>query len=83
MNDISLAWDMLRLYYKEIDRPDCIRAINVLSGISNTPEYIKSLCDCISVSMQYAIDARDARDAILLSNLSSMNIYSVRSDING
>ena len=80
MNDISMAWDMLRLYYKEIDRPDCIRAINMLPGISNTPEYIKSLCDCISVSMQYAIDARDARDAILLSNLSSMNNYSVRSD---
>ena len=80
MNDIDMAWDMLRLYYKEIDRPDCIRAISMLSGLSNTPEYIKSLCDCISVSMKYAIDARDARDAILLSDLSSMDSHSIRSD---
>jgi hypothetical protein len=78
MNDIDMAWDMLRLYYKEIDRPDCIRAISMLSGLSNTPEYIKSLCDCISSAMQYAMDARDHRDAILLSNLSSMDTHSIK-----
>ena len=80
MNDIDMAWDMLRLYYKEIDRPDCIRAISMLSGLSNTPEYIKSLCDCISSAMQYAMDTRDHMDAILLSDLSSMDNYSIRSD---